>query len=125
MLGLGVVVIAVWPGLAHTRVKGALSMQLGPAAAGAARTTAPIGRIPRTAQCARAMHLTLSGVDSRARQVTAYNPFPVTSGRSRVVRIPGSAATTAGMALTIRVAVASTPAWLWSPLGLDRQRSSA
>lgn len=52
-------------------------------------------------------------------------PGPVISGRSRVVRIPGAAATTAGTALTTRMAVATRPAWLWSPLSLDRQRSSA
>ena len=38
----------------------------------------------------------------------AYNPLPVTSGKSSVVRMPGSAATTAGIALTTRIAVANT-----------------
>ena len=47
----------------------------------------------------------------------------MTSGRSSVVRMPGGAATTAGMALTTRIAVATRPAWLWSPLGLLKQTS--
>jgi len=38
--------------------------------------------------------------------VAAYRPRPVTSGISSVVRMPGSAATTSGMAFTIRLAAA-------------------
>src|SRR3954452_16926545 len=42
----------------------------------------------------------------------AYSPFPVISGKSSVVLMPGEAATTAGMALTTLAAVATRPAWL-------------
>ena len=41
------------------------------------------------------------------------------SGRSRVVSRPGGAWTTAGIALTSRMAVAFRPAVLWSPVGPD------
>lgn len=39
--------------------------------------------------------------------------------------MPGAASTTAGIALTTRIAVATSPAWLWSPFGLPRQTSTA
>src|SRR5689334_2712583 len=42
----------------------------------------------------------------------AYSPFPVIRGKSNVVEIPGSASMTAGIALTTRAAVATSPAWL-------------
>ena len=42
-------------------------------------------------------------------------PRPYTGGRSRAVRRPGSPSTTAGMALTRRMAVAFRPPVLWSP----------
>ena len=38
--------------------------------------------------------------------LAAYRPRPVTSGRSSVLRMPGGAATTSGMAFTIRPAAA-------------------
>jgi hypothetical protein len=47
-----------------------------------------------------------------ARYGAAYSPVPVISGRSSVVLIPGGAATTAGMAFTIRPAAATIAAWL-------------
>jgi hypothetical protein len=50
----------------------------------------------------------------RADQETT-RPRPVIGGRSSAVTIPGAAATTAGMALTRRMAVALRPAVLWSP----------
>ncbi len=49
------------------------------------------------------------------RNQRATRPRPVTSGRSRAVTSPGAAATTAGTALTRRMAVAFSPAVLWSP----------
>src|SRR5690606_9986875 len=52
-----------------------------------------------------------------------YRPVPLTHGKSKVVRIPAGAATTGGIALTTRAAVATSPAWLWSPWGLLRRRS--
>src|SRR5580700_139565 len=44
-------------------------------------------------------------------QVTS--PRPVIGGRSRAVSSPGDPSTTAGMALTRRMAVALSPAVLW------------
>jgi hypothetical protein len=50
----------------------------------------------------------------RGAQVTT-RPRPVMRGRSRAVTRPGGDATTAGTALTRRMAVALSPAVLWSP----------
>lgn len=125
--GLGVVVIAVCPGVTHVLVKGAVSVQSGTAAAGGARTTAAV-TMSAMMSTMRAMTSSAGSYGTRSAPypyVPAYKPLPVTSGRFSVVQIPGSAATTAGIALTMRMAVASTPAWLWSPLGLLRHRSRA
>ena len=43
------------------------------------------------------------------------SPRPVIGGRSRAVRSPAGPSTTAGTALTSRMAVAFNPAVLWSP----------
>ena len=51
---------------------------------------------------------------ARAAQVTT-SPRPVIGGRSSAVTSPGGATTTAGTALTRRMAVAFRPAVLWSP----------
>ena len=47
--------------------------------------------------------------------VQRIRPLPVTSGRSSTDSSPGSAAQTAGIALTRRPAVPTRPAVLWSP----------
>src|SRR5690606_4549752 len=59
----------------------------------------------------------VSAVDPRRRagHVQSTRPFPVTRGRSSAVSRPGFAATTAGTAFTSRMAVALSPAVLWSP----------
>ena len=54
-----------------------------------------------------------------------YNATSETSGRSSVVRMPGGAAITAGMAFTMRPAAPAMAAWLWSPLLLVGQMSTA
>lgn len=58
------------------------------------------------------------------RATTPKRLTELTSGRSSVVRIPGGAATTAGMALTIRPAAPEIAAWLWSPSLLVGQMST-
>ena len=102
--GLGVVTIAVCPGVTHVLVFGAVSVHAGTADAVAAMTTAV------TTAISSARVMASSGGPRETPYVPAYKPLPVISGRSRVVQIPGLAATTAGIALTMRVAVASTPA---------------
>ncbi len=52
---------------------------------------------------------------ARGRAPQRTRPRPVIRGRSSAVSRPGAAATTAGTALTSRMAVALSPAVLWSP----------
>jgi hypothetical protein len=61
MLGLGVVVIAVCPGLAHTRVKGAVSAHRGADEAGDASKPVPNIKIGTTNSSMRAMASSVAG----------------------------------------------------------------
>ena len=129
--GFGDVVIWAWPGVWQIVVFGPVSVHYGAAAAGMASTNAAMSGAGRARNFVviRMVGLLVAAAEPRTSRQSAYpaayNPLPVTRGRSSVVQMPGDAATTAGIALTMRMAVANTPAWLWSPLGLDRQTSMA